>query len=75
MCVGELLELLADERAAAQRLDADQAHAAVGEVQHLQRAGILDQPHDVIGDELLGADRHVDGEGAVLVLEQLACAW
>ena len=72
MCVAQLLELLADERAAAQRLDADQAHAAVGEVEHLQRARILDQPHDVIGDELLRADRHVDGERAILVREQLA---
>jgi hypothetical protein len=38
----------------------------------LQCARILDQPHDVIGDELLRADRHVDGERAILVLEQLA---
>ena len=55
-------------------MHADQAHAAVGEIEHLQRARILDQPHDVLGDELLGTDRHVDGEGAVLVREQLGVA-
>jgi hypothetical protein len=37
----ELLELLADQRAAAQRLDADQSDAPIREVQHLQCAGIL----------------------------------
>ena len=31
-----------------------------GEIQHLQSAGIADQPLDVFGDELLRADEHID---------------
>ncbi len=68
---GQLFQLLTDQRTALQGFDADEANAAVGEVQHLQRAGILDQVHDVLGHQLLGADRHIDGERAVLVREQL----
>ena len=33
-------QLLADQQSALARADAHQAHAAVGEIQHLQRAGI-----------------------------------
>ena len=73
MCAGSCLSCWPTS-APPRSAHADQAHAAIGEIEHLQRAGILDQPHDVVGDELLGADRHVDGEGAVLVEEQLACA-
>ena len=50
---------LADERPALKRADADQPHAAIREIEHLQRAGVADQARDVLRDELLGADPHV----------------
>ena len=52
-------QLLADQQTALARADADQAYAPVGEIQHLQRARIPDEPRDVFGDQLLGADPHV----------------
>ena len=45
----------------------DQLGAAVGEVEHLQRAGILDQALHVAADQRLGADRHVDRRAAALI--------
>jgi len=48
---------------------ADQADHAIGELEHLQRLGEGDQALDVVGDDLLGADREVDRE--VVVVEQL----
>ena len=59
-------QLLADQRAAADRLDPDQPHAAVGEVEHLQRARVADQPLDVLGDQLLGADVDVHREASAV---------
>ena len=56
----QLAQRMADERAAAARAHADEPHAAVGEIEHLQRAGVADQALDVIGHERLGADRDVD---------------
>ena len=54
------LQLVADELAALQRAHADEQHAAVRELEHLQGARIADQALDVVGDELLRADREVD---------------
>ncbi len=61
MCVAQRLELVADELAALQRAHADQQHAPLGELEHLQRARVADQALDVVGDELFRADREVDG--------------
>ena len=57
---------LPDQQAALDRPHADQPHVAVGEVDDLQRAGVLDQLLDVVGDQLLGADPGVDREADVL---------
>jgi hypothetical protein len=55
---------MADERAAAIRARRDEANFAVGELEHLQRAGEVNQLRDVIGHERGGADRDVDGNAA-----------
>ncbi len=65
-------QLLAHQRPAVVGPHGHQLHLAAGEVQHLQRAGVLDQAADVFGDQLLGADQHVDGQG--VVREQLGIA-
>ena len=44
-------------------LDRHQAHLAIGEIEYLQGSRIFDQPHDVVGDQHLGADQHVHREG------------
>src|SRR5690606_15608862 len=66
----ELLELLADEGAAFACPNADETYATVGEVEHLQRAGMLDQAHHMIRHELLRADRDVDTERTIFTREQ-----
>ena len=53
-------QLLPDQQAALMRAHGDQAHLAVGEIDHLQRARIVNQPRDVLGHQLLGADQDVD---------------
>ncbi len=58
------LQRLTHQRAALQGADADQPHAAVGEIQDLERAGIADQTGDVLGDQLFGADPDIDGDAA-----------
>ena len=55
-CTGSA-QLLVDQRAAGNRAHADQLHEAVGEVQHLQRAGCSIRALVLIGDELLGRDQ------------------
>ena len=65
-------QLLADQRPAVVGLDRDQAHPAAGEVEHLHRARGLHQALDVFGDELLGADHHVDRQR--LLAEELLVA-
>ena len=65
----DLAQLLADQGAAIVGLDRYQLRLAFGEVDHLQRAGVLDQALDVVGHHLLGADQHVDRN--VVVVEQL----
>ena len=60
----QVAQRMADERAAAIRARRDEAHFAVGELEHLQRAGEVDQLRDVVGHERGGADRDVDGNAA-----------
>src|SRR5690606_26244730 len=55
-------QLLADQRAAVERLHRHQPHPSAGEIQHLQRTRVLDQAADVIHHQLLGRDQHVDGQ-------------
>lgn len=54
-------QLLVDEGSAVEGLDRHELHAIVGEVEHLQRSGVVDQAFDVFGDDLLRANQHVDG--------------
>ena len=42
---------------------ADQPHPPVGEIQHLQCAGIADQARHVLGDQLFRADPNVHRDG------------
>ncbi len=56
----QLAQAMADQQAAAHGAHTDQAHLAGGEVEHLQRAGMADEPLDVFGDQLLRADEHID---------------
>ena len=60
--------MLADQQAAFIGLGGHQLCQAIGKIQHLQRPGVLDQAVDVLGDQLLGADQHIDGR--VLAGEQ-----
>ena len=60
---------LAHQGTALQGTNAHQTHPAVGEIQHLQGAGIADQPRDILGDQLFGADPDVDRDG--ILSEQL----
>ena len=48
-------------------LDRHQPRQALGELQYLQGPRILDQPGDVLGDQVLGADQDVDGKAAQAV--------
>jgi hypothetical protein len=65
-------DLVPHQRAAAHRAHAHQLGAAFGELQHLQRAGVLDQAFDVPAHQLLGADRgvHRGGDREVFRLAQ-----
>ena len=58
----QLAQGVADEGSSVVCLHADEPHPSLGEIEHLQRAGGLDEPLDVLGDELLGADGEIDGE-------------
>jgi hypothetical protein len=49
-----------DERPALESLDGNEARAAFGELEHLERFGELEELRDVIGEHLLGADRGID---------------
>ena len=60
----QVAQRMADERAAAIGARRDEPHSAVGELEHLQRAGEPDQLRDVVGDERRRADRDVDGYAA-----------
>ena len=60
--LAQVLERVADERPALEGAHRHQADQAVGELEHLQRLGKLDQLDDVFGDDLFRADRKVDSE-------------
>ena len=62
---------LTHQRTSLQRADTDQPHASIRKVEHLQRAGIADQTGDVLGDQLLGTDPHIDRD-AVFAEQRLA---
>jgi len=40
-----------------------QPHPPAREVQHLEAARVLQQPQNILGDELLRTDAHIDGQG------------
>src|SRR5690606_6024400 len=54
---------VAHQRAAVIGAHRHQLRAATGEVHHLQCPGQVDQPADVIGHHLLGADDHINRNG------------
>lgn len=62
----QLAQLLAHQRAAVIGAYCHQLRLAAGEVDHLQRAGMLDQAFDVIGHHLFRADQHVHRNGFVV---------
>ena len=59
----ERAHLLAYQQSTAQRAQTHQTHFAIGKVDYLQGAGVVDQPFDVFGDQLLGVDPSVDRNG------------
>ena len=61
-----------DKWPAAVGAQSHQARPAAGEVEHLEGARVVEQPFDVFGDKLFGADQHVDGQTALV--EQLGMA-
>ena len=74
----QVLELTANQRAAAVGSNRDQAHATVREIEHLQGLRKLDQLNDIVGQHLLGADRQVDIESLrtkhLLVVQKISRA-
>ena len=60
--LADVLQLVADQRTALERAHCHQADATVGELQHLQRLGKLDQFDQVFGDQLLRTDSVVHGK-------------
>ncbi|RMS03035.1 hypothetical protein ALP75_204168 [Pseudomonas syringae pv. actinidiae] len=56
----QLAQLLTNQRPAVIGFDRDQLRLAFGEINHLERAGVLDQALDVIGDHLFRTDQHID---------------
>ena len=54
---------MANQGATLAGLDRHQSHPPVGEIQHLEAAGVLQQPQNVLGDELLRTDADIDGQG------------
>ena len=58
----ELAQGVTDEGAPVVSLHADQSNPSVGKIEHLQRTRGLDQPINVLGDELLRTDDEVDGK-------------
>src|SRR4051812_15206818 len=55
----QLLQRMADQGPAGERPHRNQAHLAAGEVEHLERLRELDQLDDIVGQDLLRADREV----------------
>ena len=65
----QFAQLVAHQRPAVIGAYRHQLHPATGKVHYLEGAGVLDEPLDVVGDHLLGADDHIDGQG--VFIEQL----
>ena len=61
--LAQVTQLMADKRPAIICLDRHQRNPAIGKVQHLQGAGILDQALDIVRDQLLRTDQHVHRQG------------
>ena len=68
----QLAQLVTYQGAAIVGAHRHQLYPATGKVDHLQGAGVLDKPLDIVGDHLLGADDHIDGQG--VFVEQLVGA-
>ncbi len=62
----ERRDALTNEQSVAVGLRADEAYPAVGEVEHLRCARVKDELLDVLADELLGTDAHVDRDCTLL---------
>ena len=59
----ERAQLLTDQRPAMEGAHRHHPDAPAGEVEHLERARILDQTQDVIRDQRLGTDGDIDRQG------------
>ena len=59
--MAQFVQLLAYQATAGIGPCGDQLGPSVGEVEDLAGAGVFDQAGDMLGDQLLGADQHVDG--------------
>ena len=58
--LAQFLDRPADQRAAVIGAHRDQLHEAVGEIEHLQGGGVVDELEDVIGNDLFRADDDID---------------
>ena len=58
----QVLQRVTDQRPALEGAHCDQARLAVGELEHLQRFGKLDELGDIVGQDLLGTDRKIDAK-------------
>src|SRR5690625_2041071 len=61
----QLAQALPHQQPGGAGADTDQLGPVVGKVHDLQGARVFDQALDVVGDDLLGADDHVDGQVAI----------
>ena len=67
--LAQFAQLVAHQWPAVVSAHGHQLYPATGKVHHLQGAGVLDKPLDIVGDHLLGADDHINGQG--VFVEQL----
>ena len=58
----QVLQRVTDQRPALEGAHRDQARPAVGELEHLQRFGKLDELGDIVGKDLLGTDGKIHAE-------------
>ncbi len=63
----QVRQLMAHQRPALRGADGHQTGQPLGELKHLQGAGVFDQPGNVLGHQVLGADQNVDREAAETV--------
>ena len=58
----QVRQLMAHQRATLGGTDGHKAGQALGKLQYLEGAGVLDQPGDVFGHQVFGADQNINGK-------------